>query len=268
VTGGEHPGPEAYEEGVYAPRPPRGKPLVRALQRVTVGQPARMLARSGLPAGARVLDVGAGQGRLVEELDRRGFDAAGIEPSARSAGMAAAAGRAVERAGIDEHDDGGLGGAVLWHVLEHLDDPAGRLGRVAGWLAPGGLAVVGVPNIASRQAELAGDRWLHLDLPRHRTHFTPAGLEAILEGAGLEPVATAHMVWEHNPFSMWMSLLGKAGMTPNFPFHAIKRNVPLRGKDVALTLAGLPLTPIAAVYEGVAAARGRGGTIAVVARRG
>jgi SAM-dependent methyltransferase len=267
VTEGDAPGAASYSEGVYAPRPPRARALVRPLQRATVGQPVRMLRRAGLGDGVRVLDVGAGQGRLVDELRRGGFDARGIDPSERSAAMAAAAGRAVDRAGIDEWSDSDLGAAVLWHVLEHLEDPAEALVRVAGWLAPRGLVVVGVPNAASRQAAIAGERWLHLDLPRHRTHFTPAGLEAILRGAGLEPVATAHMVWEHNPFSLWMAWLGKVQTTPNFPFHALKRNAPLRARDVAVTLAGLPLAPIAVAYEGAAAARGRGGTIAVVARR-
>jgi SAM-dependent methyltransferase len=241
--------------------------VVRTLQRATVGQPARMLVRAGLAPGSRVLDVGAGQGRLVEELGRRGFDAAGIDPSERSAAMAAAAGRRVAQRGIEEHTEWGLDGAVLWHVLEHLDEPGVALDRVASWLAPGGVMVVGVPNIASRQAEIAGADWLHLDLPRHRTHFTPQGLEAILRGAGLEPVATAHMVWEHNPFSMWMAGLDRAGTTPNFPFHALKRNVPLRARDVGLTALAVPLAPVAVAYEGFAAARGRGGTIAVVARR-
>ena len=72
VTGGEPPGPAAYEEGVYRPRPPRARRAVRALQRLTVGQPARALGRAGMPSGARVLDAGAGTGRLVEELRRRG----------------------------------------------------------------------------------------------------------------------------------------------------------------------------------------------------
>ncbi len=226
-----------------------------------------MLARAGLAPGSSVLDVGAGQGRLVEELGRRRFSASGIDPSRRSAGMAAAAGRSVALAGIDEHTDSDLGGAVLWHVLEHLDAPGPSLARVASWLAPGGLVVVGVPNIASRQAEIAGPGWLHLDLPRHRTHFTPAGLEALLRGAGLEPVATAHMVWEHNPFSMWMAWLNRAGTTPNFPFQALKRNVAMSPRDVATTGAGLVAAPAALGYEAWCAARGRGGTIAVVARK-
>ena len=148
VTAGPPPGPEAYEQGVYAAGSARPG-AVRAFQRATVGQPARALVRAGLRPGARVLDAGAGRGRLVHELRRRGFDATGIDVSERSV---AQAGPHVRLESIAAHEDDGLDAAVLWHVAEHLDDPLAALERVRGWLAPGGLVVLGVPNAASAQA--------------------------------------------------------------------------------------------------------------------
>jgi SAM-dependent methyltransferase len=271
VTGGDPPGREHYTAGVYAPRPPRLRPLVRALQRVTVGQPVRELERAGLPPHSRVLDVGAGQGRLVAELARRGHDARGIEPSERSAELAARVGRPVTVAAIEEHTEEALDAAVLWHVAEHLEDPAAALTRVAGWLRPGGLVLVAVPNIASLQAQIGGLGWLHLDAPRHRLHLTPRGLEALVGRAGLTPVRWSHSIWEHNPAGMWMALLARAGMTPGLPFHLLKRNARPTPRDLALLAAGVPLAPVALALEAAAAAARRGGTVAVVAgvaRRG
>jgi len=267
VTGGESPGPGAYEQGVYAPGEPRGAVVVRALQRATVGQPARVLARAGLAPGARVLDAGAGRGRLVAELGRRGFVAEGIEPSARSAAAAQAAGLAVARRSIDEHEDSGLDAVVLWHVLEHLDDPASALERVRSWLRPGGLVLVGVPNVESLQARIAGPAWMHFDAPRHRMHLTPRGLEALFARSGLESARTDHMVWEHNPTAMWMALLSRAGMSPAYPFHLLKRNAPAGGRDLVLTIAGVPLLGVAMAVEAAAAGARRGGTIIGVGRR-
>lgn len=241
---------------------------MRLAQRLTVGQPVRLLRRAGLEPGSRVLDAGAGGGRLVEELRRRGYDAAGIEPSERSAAMAQAGGRPVSRRAIDEHDDEGLDAVVLWHVVEHLEDPLGALDRVAGWVRPGGLVLVGVPNAASWQARVAGRGWLHWDAPRHRLHLTPSGLAALLRRAGLEPARSTHMVWEHNPAGMWMALLSRAGMAPGLPFHLLKRNASVRPRDAALLVAGVPLAPVAMALEGIAAAGRHGGTIALVARRG
>ena len=266
VTGGPPPGPDAYTEGVYAPGPPRAGAVVRSLQRATVGQPVRWLARAGLARGARVLDAGAGAGRLVMELRRRGYDAEGIEPSQRSAAAAHSAGLPVVQRAIEEHSDSGLDAVVLWHVLEHLDDPAAALKRVVGWVGPGGLVLIGVPNAASWQARIGDAGWLHWDAPRHRVHLTVRGLSELLRGAGLAPVRTRHFVWEHNPAAMWMALLSRAGMTPGFPFHALKRNVAIGPRDLALTAAGVPLLPVAVAMEAVAAGLRRGGTVAVVAQ--
>ena len=267
ATGGPPPRPEAYETGVYAPGPPRGAAALRALQRLLDAQPARFLRRAGVSPGGRVLDAGAGRGRLVAALGRAGFTATGIEPSARGADSASAAGRPVSRASIEEHSASGLDAVVLWHVLEHLDEPAQALQRIGEWLRPGGVVLAGVPNLGSVQAAIAGEGWLHLDVPRHRVHLTPRGLEALLARSGFAPDAMEHMVWEHNPAAMWMALLTRAGMTPGFPFHLLKRNVPARPRDLALLGAGLPLAPVAVALEALAASAGRGGTVAATARR-
>lgn len=267
VTEGPPPGPEAYEQGVYAEGAPRAAALVRMAQRAVVGQPGRILARAGIGPGARVLDAGAGRGRLVADLRRRGLDAEGIEPSARGAGSAAAAGLPVARRPIAEHGASGLDAVVMWHVAEHLDDPVAALSRAASWLRPGGVLLVGVPNLDSLQAAIAGPAWLHLDVPRHRLHLTPAGLGALLERAGVMPAGTHHMMWEHNPAAMWMALLSRAGVSPGYAFHALKRNALPSRRDAALTVAGLPLLPVAVAVEAAAAGMRRGGTIAAVARR-
>jgi len=267
VTDGPPPGAEAYEAGVYAPGAPRASALVRLAQRAVVGQPARMLERAGLGAGARVLDAGAGRGRLVAELRRRGMDAEGIEPSARSVAAATAAGLPVARRPIGEHAADGLDAVVLWHVAEHLENPVAALTRVAAWLRPGGLLLVGVPNIDSLQARIGGPSWLHLDAPRHRVHLTPGGLDALFARTGLRPETAQHMVWEHNPAAMWMALLSRAvGVSPGYAFHALKHNARPSRRDAALTVAGLPLLPIAVALEAIAAGMRRGGTIAGLAR--
>jgi SAM-dependent methyltransferase len=157
---------------------------------------------------------------------------------------------------------------VLWHVLEHLDDPRAALARLHGWLDPGGLLLVAVPNPASLQARIAGAAWMHWDVPRHRVHLTPRGLTALLESTGFELVRVEHLVWEHNPPAMWMALLSRLGLPPAFPFHLLKRNVAPRPRDLALLLvAGPALLPVALALEALAAAARRGGTVAVVARR-
>jgi SAM-dependent methyltransferase len=266
VTAGPPPAPEAYESGQYSEGRPRAARLVEDFQRVVTRQPVAFMRRAGLPRGSRVLDVGAGPGRLVAALTDGGYDARGIEPSRRSAELARAAGLAVERRGVLEHDDADLDAVVMWHVLEHLDEPAAALAAVRSWLRPGGVLLVGVPNAASLQAAIGGDGWLHWDAPRHRVHFTSDGLGRLLARSGFEPVRTRHWVLEQNLHSMWMALLVRLGMRPGFPFHWLKRNIPATPRDVALTALGVPLLAPAVALEALAAAARRGGTIAVVAR--
>ena len=268
VTDGRPPAGDAYETGQYAQERPRLAGPVDGFQRFVTRQPVRFLRRAGLEPGARVLDVGAGPGRLVEMLGDSGFRAAGIEPSQRSVALARQAGRRVEQRDLFDHVDSGLDAAVMWHVLEHLEDPATALATLRGWLRPGGLLLVGVPNLASLQAEVAGKAWLHLDAPRHRVHFTADGLRRLLVRSGFEIVTTHHFVLEQNIHAMWFALLTRLGMRPGFPFHFLKRNIDARPRDLALTMLGLPLLPVAALAEGGAALVHRGGTVAVVARAG
>jgi hypothetical protein len=138
---------------------------------------------------------------------------------------------------------------------------------VASWLRPGGIVVVAVPNLASGQARIAGRSWHHLDLPRHRTHLTARGLGRMLERHGLELRRLSHRVPEHNPGGMWMALLARLGMTPSFPFHLLKRNARPRAKDVALTVLGVPLLPLAVAAEWLAQLAHRGGSLVAVASR-
>src|SRR4051794_25859679 len=137
VTDGGPPAPDAYETGQYGLAPPRMAGPVASFQRLVARQPVRFLTRAGLEHGARVAEVGAGPGRLVQALTDAGFPAAGIEPSKRSVALAHQANVRVERRELAAHTDAQLDAAVMWHVLEHLDDPPTALATVRGWLRPG-----------------------------------------------------------------------------------------------------------------------------------
>jgi 2-polyprenyl-3-methyl-5-hydroxy-6-metoxy-1,4-benzoquinol methylase len=222
-----------------------------------------------VPAPARLMDVGAGRGRFVLAAQAAGYEARGIEPSLRGAQAAAEAGASVQRVTLQQAaiEPGSLDAVTLWHVLEHLEDPRGALERIAGWMSPGSGLLVGVPNLASLQAQLGGERWFHLDVPRHLTHFTPIGLTRLLEAAGFSVVHIHHVLLEHNPFGMWQTLLSRLTAHPSYVYNVLKRNAPLRSPDLAISLAAIPLAPLAAGLELAAGLWSRGGTVAVLASR-
>jgi SAM-dependent methyltransferase len=260
---------QAHEAGAYGGGAPRGSGLAAPLLRAFARKRLALLGAAGAGAPGRLLDVGAGRGRFVAEAREAGWHAYGIEPSQRGVAGARALGIELQRGAIEDADvpAGSLDAATLWHVLEHLDEPGPALARIAGWLRPGGLLLVGVPNLGSVQARVGGAAWYHLDVPRHRTHFTVAGLHALLRANGLEPVTTGHVLAEHNPFGLWQSLVSRATRTPSWLYHALKRNAPLRSRDALVTAAALPLAPLAVVAEAAFGLLRRGGTVAVVARR-
>lgn len=260
--------PALHETGAYRPGRPRLHRLALPLLRRFDHRRLALLAERS-PPPARLLDVGAGRGRFVAAACAAGYDALGLEPSARGAQAAAELGvpvraQAVEQArfAVGEFDV-----ICAWHVLEHLEDPGGALRRISCWLADGGTLLVGVPNLDSLQARLGGERWYHLDVPRHRVHFTARGLTALLRSSGLEPVRITHLLAEHNPFGMWQSLVNRVTVQPSYLYNLLKRNAPVDARDLGLSLAALTLAPAAAGLELAAGAARRGGTVAVLARR-
>ena len=188
--------PEAY--GPYADA---GGGLVAALSRVIRHVQGRLalrrfpLDRLAARRAGKGLDVGCGRGDLAALLIGEGWSMAGVEPSpaaceaARSRGVDARAGTLASV----ELEPGAYDLVVFQHSLEHTIEPHADMERVRDALAPGGVVVITVPNFGCWQARRFGDRWYHLDLPRHRTHFTAGGLERLLARAGLraERIATS-----------------------------------------------------------------------------
>ncbi len=165
-----------------------------AIQRLQAWQalrtaPLKRLAE--LPPG-RLLDVGCGRGDLGAWMIERGWSAVGVEPS--PAACAVARGRGVDaRAGTlaeVELDPQAFDAAVFRQSLEHVLDPVADLRRAHRALRAGGMAIVSVPNFGCWQRRRFGRCWFHLDLPRHRHHFTAGALQRALEGAGFTRIST------------------------------------------------------------------------------
>ena len=211
-----------------------------------------------------MLDLGAGDGRLTRALARAGHRVTAVEPFRDPA----APGVEVVRAGVEDVELPGhaFDVAVLWHVLEHLAEPAAALERVHGWLAPEGRLLVGVPNLGSLQARLGGDRWFHLDAERHLVHFTPGGLTRLLARAGFHVVERRFTLLDQAVPGMWLTLLNRLTRRRD-ALRAFVRREPVEARDLAITaVAAGPLLVGGALLELAAAAAGRGGAIAVLAR--
>jgi SAM-dependent methyltransferase len=246
--------------GAYRPEAGRFAGAGDALLRRTRSTLARRLDRIAPPG--KVLDVGAGDGALLDALRRHGREAVGLERSPTRPGIVAG----------DLSEVGGEWAAIVfWHSLEHLPDPTAALARAAELLAPGGVMVVAVPNSASFQAHAFGDRWLALDLPRHLVHLSAGALLERLRRLGLRVERVSHVRGGQVVFG-WLD--GMVGALPGHPslYDAVRRPAarfaPLSpGRRAAALLTAALLTPAALLATFAEVLARRGGSVYVEARR-
>src|SRR3954462_8408896 len=157
---------KAAYEGWYRPSGGRFSGPGDAFLRRSRGALARRLDEIAPPGP--VLDVGAGDGTLLDALRRPGRDAVGLElVSTRPDSWAA---------DIAEREQRDFAAIVFWHSLEPLPRPADALARAADLLAPSGVLVLAAPNSDSLQARLFKERWLALDLPPQLRDLPAKGL--------------------------------------------------------------------------------------------
>lgn len=223
---------------------------------------ARRLNRV-LPQGP-VLDVGAGDGTLVDAFRRRGREAVGVDPYS--------SGTHPHVRDVEFEDMTGSWSAVIfWHSLEHVRRPVAALRHAADLVVPGGVLVVAVPNAASLQARLFRDRWLALDLPRHLVHISPPALLSQIEALGFRVERVSCLRGGQVVFG-WLH--GLVGSLPGHPdlYDAIRRSEARQAAQspavrvYALTAAAAAL-PLALAGTAVEVARRSAGTIYVEARR-
>jgi SAM-dependent methyltransferase len=121
-------------------------PLVRAIERARIDRIFELLA---VDPESRVLEVGCGAGHLLARA--RGRRAVGIDLSAHALGQARR--RVDGRADLLRGDaqclpfrPGAFDRVYCSEVLEHLPAPEAALAEIERLLAPGGIAVLSVPN--------------------------------------------------------------------------------------------------------------------------
>ena len=105
---------------------------------------------SRLPSDARVLDVGAGEGVLVEKYRAQGRNVVGVDanyesPSVKKASLASL-----------PFEDGSFDAVLCLDVLEHLDllDQAPALREIKRCLTEDGTLLLSVPNLAHLHSRL------------------------------------------------------------------------------------------------------------------
>jgi len=208
-----------------------------------------------------VLDVGAGDGALLDALGSRGREAVGLDRKASHPAV-----RELELAEVE----GDWAAVVFWHSLEHLPNAGATLGRAVAMLEPGGVLVVAMPNATSLQARLFARRWFALDIPRHLVHVPSLALLDRLRQLGMEIERVSYLRGGQVVFGWLAGFIACLAGRPSL-YDAIRRpearEAPLgAAQRIAVLCAAILLLPLAVLCAGVEAALGRGGTVYVEAR--
>ena len=98
----------------------------------------------------RVLEVGSGGGEFLYLLNKLGYDAFGIEPNEGYAEYAKNEYQLNIKNGFlqnTQFEENSFDMVTLWHVFEHMDNPADILKKIHSFLATDGLLVIEVPNV-------------------------------------------------------------------------------------------------------------------------
>jgi SAM-dependent methyltransferase len=210
----------------------------RALRRAPLGVLSRV------PPG-RLLDVGAGRGDLGVVLGAQGWKVTGLEPSAEACEEARGRGVHMVQGTLGKVDSDDLGSGydalVFRHALEHVVEPKEDLRLARELLRPGGRLLIAVPNFGSWQRRRFGSQWFNLDLPRHRSHFAPVGLEQLLCESGFEQVElTTSTTADGLPGSLEYRFFGRRLFRGGLPLYMI----------FTLALALVPLSAVANALGG------------------
>jgi hypothetical protein len=126
----------------------------------------------------KIIDVGGGNGKRVQELRHAGFRRAlCIDPfiSRESAYC-----RKITLSKLE----GAWDRIMFHHSFEHIEDQLGTLAEVRNKLSPGGICLIRVP-VATWAWRHYGVDWVQLDAPRHMCIHTPASMAKAAQLAGL-----------------------------------------------------------------------------------
>jgi methionine biosynthesis protein MetW len=178
---------------------------------------------AAVPDGARVLDIGCGDGQLLAWLrDTKGVEGRGIELDARDVAAAVARGLAVVQGDADtdlaDYPDAAFDVVILSNTLQAMHRPAAVLEQL---VRIGRSAVVSFPNFGHWRVRLGlafGGRMpvtRSLPVSWHETpniHFcTIADFEALAAHMGLT-VARRAALHSGRPVALWPNLLADTGV--------------------------------------------------------
>jgi SAM-dependent methyltransferase len=213
-----------------------------------------------------LLDVGCGGALFGRMLAEKGFLSYGLDYSRDAASVAYNFNGVPVTCGELTHAPFAretFGVVSMFHVLEHLRDPAAYVTAAHDLLEPGGRLIVQVPNAASWQFLMFGENWNGIDIPRHLVDFRAADLEKLLQYCGFKVLRTKHFSLRDNPAGFASSLF--PGLDPMA--RRVRKTQETPAGRMIRDLAYFGLVLVAIPFTAVESACGAGATVIIDAEK-
>jgi 2-polyprenyl-3-methyl-5-hydroxy-6-metoxy-1,4-benzoquinol methylase len=186
-----------------------------------------------LPAtpGGKVLEIGCGNGNLLNHLAILGWQVQGVEPDSKAAEIAICRNLPVMCGELSEQSFApqSFDAIIMSHVIEHIDDPIRLLQTCRQILKPGGRLVMLTPNLNALGHRWFGRDWLHLDPPRHLNLFAQESMTAACKMAGFLNTSCKTTFRDAN----W-TLGGSLALARNGHYRIGKLSWPMRAIGLAM----------------------------------
>lgn len=170
--------------------------IYETVKRFNIKRKVEMATR-GLHVG-KMLEIGCGVGDFIKEMEKKGWDCTGIEPSidAKNIAQKRIKARLYDPQDIITLPNDSFDLITLWHVLEHVDDLKTEIYHLHRLLKNGGRLVLALPNFKSHDAEYYNEFWAAYDVPRHLSHFSRETIDAIFTKNGFILKKSDKLVWD------------------------------------------------------------------------
>jgi 2-polyprenyl-3-methyl-5-hydroxy-6-metoxy-1,4-benzoquinol methylase len=162
--------------------------IISHAKRVTFEKQLENLKKYTTVKNKTLLDIGTGNGYLLEAAQDMGFDCQGVDISKNSTSIANKKfpGKIKTGSFLDlDYPDNYFDVITLTDVLEHISDPHGLFTKISSILKTGGIVFIISPNYNSLSRKVLGKKWFQYKY-EHVLYYNKKSIEYLIKHHGFQ----------------------------------------------------------------------------------